>query len=102
MNKSAIVLMLSTLGLTAHAQVAYRCGNAYSQDPCPQARAVDVSDQRTDAQRADALRVAAVDRQWGDEMSRERLARESSAKPAHAKPTKAKRPRVSKIKWFRP
>ena len=102
MRRSAAALLLGLFGVCAHAQVVYRCANAYSQEPCPQARAVDVSDQRTDAQRADGLRVAAIDRQLGDEMSRERLARESPAKPAHAKPTKAKRPRVSKIKWFRP
>ncbi len=102
MKTSALALLLGLFGLCAHAQIVYRCANAYSQEPCPQARAVDVSDQRTDAQRADGLRVPAVDRQLADEMSRERLARESAAKPAHAKATKAKRPRVSKIKWFRP
>ena len=102
MRRSAAALLLGLFGVCAHAQIVYRCANAYSQEPCPQARAVDVSDQRTAAQHAEGLRVAAVDRQLGDEMSRERHARESAVKPPHAKATKAKRPRVSKIKWFRP
>ena len=102
MKRSAAALLLGLFGVCAHAQIVYRCANAYAQEPCPQARAVDVSDQRTDAQRAEGLRVAAVDRQLADEMRRERLARESAAKPLHAKTTKVKRPRVSKIKWFRP
>lgn len=94
--------LLALFAFGAHAQIAYRCGNAYSQEPCAQARAVDIGDSRTEAQRADAQRVAALDRQMAGEMARERAARDATLKSTAAKPAKAKRPRVSKIKWFRP
>jgi len=105
MNKWLAAAMLCLTAVGAPAQIAYRCGNTYSQEPCPQARVVDVGDARTDAQRAEGLRVAALDRQMADTMGRERLARDAAAKGGNskaAKSTKAKRPRVSKIKWFRP
>ena len=102
--KHALTLMLFFAAAGANAQVAYRCGNSYSQEPCPQARLVDVSDPRSASQRADALLLAAHDKQRSDEMAHARLAREAAekraAKPTHAKP--AKRARATKIRWFRP
>ena len=102
--RTALTLMLCLAAANANAQVAFRCGNTYSQEPCPQARLVEVSDPRSASQRADALLLAANDKQLGNEMARERQANEAaqkrSAKPVHAKP--AKKARATKIKWFRP
>jgi hypothetical protein len=102
--KVTLTLMLCLAAAGANAQVAYRCDNTYSQDPCPQARLVDVADPRSASQRADALLLAANDKQLGNDMARERLANEAArnraAKPAHAKP--AKKARATKIRWFRP
>ena len=102
--KAALTLMLCLATAGANAQAVYRCGSTYSQEPCPQARRVEVSDPRSASQRADALLLAAHDKQLGNEMARERLAREAAqnraAKPSHAKP--AKKARATKIKWFRP
>ena len=102
--KATLTLMLCLAAAGANAQVAYRCGNAYSQEPCPLARLVELSDPRSASQRADAILLAANDKQLGDDMARERLAHEAAqkraAKPIHAKP--AKKARATKIKWFRP
>jgi hypothetical protein len=99
-----LMLCLAAAGTNANAQSVYRCGSTYSQEPCPQARLVDVSDPRSASQRADALLLAAHDKQRGDEMAHERVVREAAdkraAKPTHAKP--AKRARATKIRWFRP
>ena len=95
--------LLVSAGASAQSAV-YRCGSAYSQSPCPQARFVDVDDARTAAQRSDAQLLAASDKRLGDQMASERLARDAAqtraAKSAHSKP--AKRPHATKIKWFRP
>jgi hypothetical protein len=104
MKPSVTLLLLCLCTLTASAQQAYRCGNAYSDSPCPQARVVDVSDVRSDSQRTDARLLAANDKRLGDEMARERMARDAAEKRA-AKPNRpkaVKRPRATKIKWFRP
>ncbi|MEP6876693.1 MAG: hypothetical protein ABI887_20230 [Burkholderiales bacterium] len=102
--KHALTLTLCLAAAGANAQSVYRCGSAYSQEPCPQARLVDVSDPRSASQRADALLLAANDEQLGNEMTRERPASEAAQKraatPGHAKP--AKKARATKIKWFRP
>jgi len=38
---------LFCLSNSAKAQPVYRCGNEYSQTPCPQARVLDAADPRT-------------------------------------------------------
>ena len=99
---ATFVLTLCTMGSSA--QTVYRCANTYSQEPCPQARIVDVSDARTDEQRAEGRQVAAINKRLSDEMRHERLAREAAqsknSKPTRPKP--AKRVRATPIKWFRP
>ena len=69
-----------------HAQTVYRCGpegREYSQTPCPQGKAVDVSDERSASQRAAAQVVAREEQARGNELEQARLARES-VKPAAA------------------
>lgn len=60
----------------AHAGTVYRCGNAYSQVPCTEAKLVDVGDARTAAQQAEARRVVDTEHRLAAEMRRERLADE--------------------------
>ena len=102
--KSIVTLMLCLCTLSAGAQPVYRCGNAYSDSPCPQARLVDASDPRSEAQRADAQRLAANDKQLGEQLARERrtmdAAQARAVKPISSKP--AKPVRATKIRWFRP
>ena len=80
---AALVFCLATLG-GVHAQPVYRCGNVYSQTPCPQGRIVEATDPRTAAQRADARRVADDERRLAAEMRRDRLADQAALKPAAA------------------
>jgi hypothetical protein len=91
------------VGSSLQAQTVYRCGldgRVYSQSPCPQGRAVDVSDERSAEQRAAAQARARDDQVRGDALERERLDREAG-KPAVAgkigKPTAAE-PIISKTK----
>ena len=68
----------------ANAQAVYRCGDAYSQTPCPQARRVDVTDTRSAGQLAEAKLLAANDREQADDMASQRLAaRNASIKAEH-------------------
>jgi len=43
-----------------NAQPVYRCGNVYSQTPCPQGRIVEATDPRTAAQREKQVALAAA------------------------------------------
>jgi hypothetical protein len=85
MKASAALVLLSLAGMTgAEGQLVYRCGSQYSQTPCPQATAIDVSDSRTEAQRADAQRVAEAYRRLAARMRRDRLDAEYANTPAFA------------------
>jgi len=97
-----LTLCLATSG--AGAETVFRCGSTYSQSACPDARTLDVSDARSDAQRSDAQLLPANDQRLGDRLERERLERDATQKKtaASAHPKHSKRPRATKIRWFRP
>ncbi len=78
----SMALTLAAFGVGA--QTVYRCGNAYSGEPCPQAKLIDAADARTEAQRADALRVSADTKRLAREMQADRLALQASQRPAGA------------------
>ena len=83
--KSTAALLLCLLTSLAGAQPVYRCGNAYSQSPCPAGgRIVDASDPRSAAQCAEGRRVAADERRLAADLRRDRLADEKATKPAGA------------------
>ena len=83
--KLIVVALLAAATLSAaQAQTVYRCGNAYSQAPCPRAQAIDVSDPRSATQQAEARRVAGDERRLAAEMRRDRLADEGSARNSAA------------------
>ena len=69
----AAVLLCSLSAQAAQAQTVYRCGNAYSQTPCPQATLVEVADSRSPLQQAEGRRVVDQDRRLAAEMRRDRL-----------------------------
>lgn len=82
---AAAALALAALPAFAQATTPiYRCGNQYSQQPCPQGRVVDAGDPRSEAQRAEARRIAADERRLGARMERERRAHEAEQPPAAA------------------
>lgn len=56
-------------------QTVYRCGadgRSYSQQPCPEGRALDVDDPRTPAQRAQAADTVRRDARTAESLARER------------------------------
>jgi len=83
--KAIVAILLACTALsTAQAQTVYRCGNAYSQSPCPGAQTVEASDPRSPAQQAEGQRVADDERRLAAEMRRERLADERAVRGAAA------------------
>ncbi|MEO8155696.1 MAG: DUF4124 domain-containing protein [Rhizobacter sp.] len=109
----ALVLFTGALLVcaSAHAQTVYRCGpegRTYSQTPCAQGKAVDVSDDRSAEQRAAAQTLARENQVRGDALERERLHREAGkpatatmigSRPASAAPAaSAAKPKASKKK----
>ena len=90
--KLIVATLLAAALSAAQARTVYRCGNAYSQVPCPQAQPVDVSDPRSATQQAEARRVADDERRLAAEMRRDRLADEGSARNAAAASLSAARP----------
>lgn len=65
----------------AQAQPVYRCGDSYSQKPCPGGRAVNVEDPRSPAQREDARAAAQRDARTAQALEKERLKAEAAAAP---------------------
>ena len=79
MKQLALATLLLFVACAAPAQMIYRCGDTYSQTPCPGGRVLESSDPRTGAQRAEAKRAAAKERQLAAKLERERVAREAAA-----------------------
>ncbi len=50
-HRIALLLLPLVLAATAQAQTVYRCGNSYSQQPCPGGNAIDATDSRSPEQR---------------------------------------------------
>src|SRR4051812_36990192 len=72
----------------AFAETVYRCGDSYSQQPCPGGRQVIVEDARTQAQRTQTSEPAKGDARQADAMEKARIREE--ANPAQALPPPAK------------
>ena len=71
------LLLTGATGCTpAWSQTIYKCGAVYSQQPCPDAIAVDVSDTRTPAQKAQTDAATAGAAKMAAQMEKDRLARE--------------------------
>ena len=84
MKPVVAALLLCLVALSATAQPVYRCGNEYSQSPCPQGKIVEATDPRTPAQRSEAQRAAASERRLAADLQRERLADQAARQPALA------------------
>lgn len=67
----------------AQAQTVYRCGpagNVYSQVPCTDGKAIDVSDSRSPAEAAEARKALGAQERWARQAARERE-RDARANP---------------------
>ena len=86
-----LVLACTVRPMPLSAQTIYRCGNAYSEAPCPGGVAIDVNDRRSAAQKAQTDAAARQAAASALQMERERLALERSVRgPATGNPSAAK------------
>lgn len=82
----AIILIAICSFLTrAEAQNAYRCGNSYSQTPCPGGVPVDADDSRSRAQKAQSESAIKRDVRTADSMEKTRQQQEEARKRAALK-----------------
>ena len=78
--------------IPAAGQAVWRCGDSYSQKPCPGGRQVPAGDSRDAGQRAQTSSAARRDAKLADEMEKARLKEEAKAAPAYIPPPKAEDP----------
>ena len=83
-----IVMFVSVSGLQA--QTVYKCGNSYSQSPCPGAEAIQASDPRSPDQKLQAEAATRRDAQQAQFLEKQRLAQEKL--PAVTKVPKPRTP----------
>jgi hypothetical protein len=88
---TAAVLCIGIAGWAAPAvaQDIYRCGNSYSQQPCPEGRLVAASDTRSAGQKAQTDQAAKQDAKSAEAMEKARLKEEAKPAPLGILPTKA-------------
>lgn len=89
---AALSCALAALPCAANAQLSYKCGNSYSQTPCPDAVVLDKTDQRTSAQKAQADQATQRDARLANTMEKARLQQEAKDLAANTPATKASRP----------
>ena len=88
----ALLVALAAFSSLATAQVSYKCGNSYSQTPCPDAAVLNNADQRTNAQKAQADLATQRDARLANTMEKARLQQEAKDLAANTPATKASRP----------
>ena len=71
-----VFIAIGSMSTRAIAQNVYRCGNTYSQTPCPSGKSLDVTDSRTADQKKQTDAAAATSAMAGDNMEKTRLAQE--------------------------
>ena len=76
----------------ASAQNIYRCGDGYSQQPCPGGVVVEAQDERSAGQRSQASLAAQRDARLADAMEKERLKEDAKPVSAASIPAKAQAP----------
>ena len=82
-TRMALVLLVCSIwSAQASAQTVFRCGNTYSQTPCPGAIALDVTDSRTAEQKAQTDAAARQTASSASKMERERLSQEKAMRSA--------------------
>lgn len=72
-----LLIAIFAIPTRANAQNTYKCGNTYSQAPCPGGVAVESADSRSDTQKKEADRVTAQSAKAADALAKERIAQEA-------------------------
>jgi hypothetical protein len=85
------LLLACLFAVPAAAQTVYRCGNSYSQQPCPGGSAIDASDSRTPEQRRTQEATVRHERRVADRLEQERLKEEAAAARAAREADQAQR-----------
>ena len=82
------IFLIATCALStvATAQNTYKCGDSYSQTPCPGAKVIDATDSRTPAQKAQADLATGRAARTADAMEKARLQQEKIDIAASASP----------------
>lgn len=76
MKRALVIVCLAWTAGTVAAQTVYRCGpegRSYSQQPCPEGRALQVGDARTTQEQAQAADAARRDARLADTQEQERF-----------------------------
>ncbi|MBC7468634.1 MAG: hypothetical protein H7322_04840 [Ramlibacter sp.] len=89
---AALLLALFALWAPAQAQNVYRCGESYSNAPCPGAIVVPADDPRTATQRTEADAATRRDARSAQVLEKERLRQEARAVPSTSGTLAAARP----------
>ena len=76
-SKALLSLTFGALSMAASAQVTYRCGNSYSQTPCPGGAIIDTDDPRTREQKAQTDMATQRDARTANAMEKARLQQEA-------------------------
>jgi hypothetical protein len=89
-----IAVCLAALGwmAPAAAQSIYRCGDSYSQKPCPGGRLVPVDDVRSAAQGRQTTAAAQRDARTAEAMEKARLKEEANPAQAYIPPPRPENP----------
>ena len=70
------LIAVTAMSTGAWAQNVYKCGDAYSQLPCPDGIKIDAADQRTNAQKTQSELVTRLDIRTAEAMEKARLQQE--------------------------
>ncbi len=89
--KVSVLIALGISSGTVGAQKIYKCGDSYSQTPCPDGQVIDASDTRTAQQKAQADLATRRDAKAAAAMEQERLAQEKKGRAAKPLPAKSKK-----------
>lgn len=81
-NTIAVAALLALAAAAAEGQTVYRCGSSYSQQPCADGKAFDVTDRTSAAEASRASHAAKVDAQRAEALEKARLAQEKNAPKA--------------------
>ena len=72
----AFSILLGFVSSVAAAQTTYKCGNAYSEEPCVDGKAVAAGDKRTDDQKRQADETTTRQRMAAGKFEKDRIAQE--------------------------
>ena len=92
----ASLFLALALATPTQAQTVYRCGNSYSQQPCPGGSAIDANDSRTAEQRRAHEESVRKEQRAGDMLEKNRMKEEAAAARAIEQTEKAERTAATK------